>query len=776
MSGALGRSVPRLEDDRLLRGRGRFHDDVVRPGQLWLRVVRSPLAHAEIRGVDTARAAALPGVVAVVTAADLPAHLRIPVRQPHPGLDFTPHLQPPLARGHVRYAGEPVAAVLAEDPYLAEDAAELVALDLAEREPVLDARTAPAATCEVGVVDFGYGDVDAAFAGAAHVVAAELRTGRHSGTPLEPRGLVAEPDPDTGRLTVWGAAKIPHINRRVLATLLALPEHRIHLRETDAGGSFGIRGEFYPEDFLVPFLALRTGRPVKWSEDRAEHMVAANHAREQEHRIELALDADGRLLALRDEAWLDNGGYVRTHGAVVAALTASMISGPYRLPACRSRVHIVKTNKTPIGTYRAPGRFQHNFVREHALDLAATRLGLDPVELRRRNLLTAAELPHERPMSVFGSPMLLDGKDHLEHFDKALADVGYDRWRAEAAEARAQGRLVGTGCAVILEKAGLGYDSAVVDIGVTGAVRVVMGGANVGQGIQTVMAQIAADTLAVPVDSVHVVLSDTDLLPDGGGTFGSRSTVVGGTAVRDAAAKVLDKARAVAAELLGAAPGSLVARDGGLAVEDAPDRRLDWGAIAAASYAPRWTAAGDEVGLIGRATYAAQGMTYPYGAHFAQVEVDPDTGKVDVTRYAVTYEVGRAVHPEAVRGQLLGGAVQGIGGALTEEFRYDERGVPQSLTLDTYLWPRADELPDIQVEVYEDAPAPGNPLGLRGAGEGGTAGSGAVLAGAVRDALGLAGDVGALPLHPWRVRSLMSLKRAEEPARAPAEASTKEAS
>ncbi|RSS78557.1 xanthine dehydrogenase family protein molybdopterin-binding subunit [Streptomyces sp. WAC06614] len=757
---ALGRSVPRLEDDRLLRGGGDFHDDVVRPGQLWLRIVRSPLAHAEIRRIDTARAAALPGVVAVVTAADLPPDTRIPVRQPHPGLDFTPHLQPPLATGHVRYAGEPVAAVLAEDPYLAEDAAELVRLHLTELEPVLDARTAPAA-CEVGVVDFGYGDVDAAFAAAAHVVGAELRTGRHSGTPLEPRGLVAEPDRATGRLTVWGAAKIPHINRRVLATLLSLPEHRIHMRETDAGGSFGIRGEFYPEDFLVPFLALRTGRPVKWSEDRAEHMVAANHAREQEHRIELALDAEGRLLALRDEAWLDNGGYVRTHGAVVAALTASMISGPYRLPACRSRVHIVKTHKTPIGTYRAPGRFQHNFVREHALDLAATRLGLDPVELRRRNLLTAAELPHERPMQVFGSPMLLDGKDHLEHFDKALADVGYARWRAEAAEARSQGRLVGTACAVILEKAGLGHDSAVVDIGVTGAVRVVMGGANVGQGIRTVMAQIAAEELAVPVDAVHVVLSDTDLLPDGGGTFGSRSTVVGGTAVREAALKVLDKARAVAGELLGVEPGTLVARDGGLAVEGEPGRRLDWARVAAASFAPRWAGTADEVGLIGRATYAARGMTYPYGAHFAQVEVDPDTGATRVTRYAVTYEVGRAVHPEAVRGQLLGGVVQGIGGALTEEFRYDERGVPQSLTLDTYLWPRADDLPEIQVEVYEDAPAPGNPLGLRGAGEGGTAGSGAVLAGAVRDALGLAGDVGALPLHPSRVRSLMSLTTEE---------------
>ncbi|MER5732490.1 xanthine dehydrogenase family protein molybdopterin-binding subunit [Streptomyces sp. NPDC002138] len=767
-TGVVGRSVPRLEDDRLLRGRGRFHDDVARPGQLWMRVVRSPLAHARILGVDTARAAALPGVVTVITADDLPPGLRIPVRQPHPGIDFTAYLQPPLATGYVRYAGEPVAVVLAEDPYLAEDGAELVRLDLEELPPAMDARTtaagpgpvslAGAPAAQVGTVDFSYGDVDAAFAAAAHVVSADLRTGRHSGTPLEPRGLIADIDdpagPD-GRLTIWGAAKIPHINRRVLASLLSFPEHRIHMRETDAGGSFGIRGEFYPEDLLVPFLCLRTGRPVKWSEDRAEHMSAANHAREQQHLIELAFDADGLLLGLRDEAWLDNGAYIRTHGAVVAALTASMVSGAYRIPAASSRVHIVTTNKTPIGTYRAPGRFQHNFVREHALDIAASQLGLDPVELRRRNLLTGRELPHQRPMQVFGSPMVLDGKDHLEHFDKGLAAFGYDRWRAEAKEARAAGRLVGTACAVILEKAGLGYDSAVVDIGVTGAVRVAMGGATVGQGIETVMAQIAADELAVPVGSVRVVLSDTDVLPDGGGTFGSRSTVVGGEAVRRAAVAVREKAVRVAAGLLDVPPETVHLIPGGLASSQSP-RELGWAALAGAAFTPRWIRTGEEVGLIGRATYVAEGMTYPYGAHFAQAEVDPGTGVVRLLRYGMTYEIGRAVHPEAVRGQLIGGAVQGIGGALSEEFRYDERGRPLSLTLDEYLWPRAADLPEFQVEIYEDAPAPGNPLGLRGAGEGGTAGSGAVVAGAVRDALGLPGDVGALPLHPARVRSLMS--------------------
>ncbi|GGP01309.1 xanthine dehydrogenase family protein molybdopterin-binding subunit [Wenjunlia tyrosinilytica] len=773
---AIGTSVPRLEDERLLLGRGRFHDGVIRPGQLWMRVVRSPVAHGRIRGVDTSAAERLPGVVSVITSADLVGMPRIPVRQPAPGMDFTPYLQAPLATGFVRYVGDPVAAVLADDPYVAEDAAELVALDIEELPVALDARSAAdlelecfgGHRAEVGIIEFGYGEVDEVFAGAAHVVSTNLRVGRHSGTPLEPRGLVAEWDDRAERMTIWGATKVPYFNRRVAAQMIGLPEHRIHMLETDAGGSFGVRGEFYPEDLLVPYLCFRTRRPVKWSEDRAEHFVAANHARQQEHDIELAFDEDHRLLGLRNEAWLDNGGYIRTHGAVVAVLTASMMSGPYRLPACRSRVHIVTTNKTPIGTYRAPGRYQHNFVREHALDVAATQLGADPVELRRRNLLDATEFPHRRAIHIFGSPMVLDGKDHLEHFDKALASSEYQAWREQARAARESGRLVGTGCAFILEKAGLGYDSAIVDVDTTGAVRVAMGGANVGQGIETVMAQITAEEFDVPAESVKVVLSDTDILPDGSGTFASRTTVVGGTAVKQAAEAVVRKARRVAGVLLGADPEELRVEGGTLFAPGDPDKRLTLAEIARVCFTPAHLRNGEEPGLIGRSTYVADGMTYPYGAHFAQAEIDPGTGQVRLLRYAITYEIGRAVHPQLVRQQILGGAVQGIGGALFEEFRYSERGEPQSITLNDYRWPRASDIPEIRLDVFEDSPAPGNPLGVRGAGEGGTAGAGAAVANAVRDALQLTGDVGALPLHPERVKELLRRRDggdADRPAR-----------
>lgn len=334
----IGQPVLRLEDERLLLGLGRFHDDVTRPGQLWMRVVRSPVAHGRILGVHTAEAEAVPGVTGVITAGDLAGTGRIPVRQLAPGIDFGPYLQAPLASGFVRYVGDPVAAILADDPFVAEDAARKVILDIEELPVSLDARRGAAltpecwngSTAEVGAVEFAYGDVDDAIAGAAHVVSLNLRTGRQSGVPLETRGLLAEWDKRRERLTIWGATKVPHFNRRVTARMLGMTEHSIHMLETDAGGSFGIRGEFYPEDLLVPFLAMRTGRPVKWVEDRVEHMTAANHAREQEHDIDLAFDADYRLVGLRDEGWMDTGGYIRTHGAVVAVLTAAMIGGPYR--------------------------------------------------------------------------------------------------------------------------------------------------------------------------------------------------------------------------------------------------------------------------------------------------------------------------------------------------------------------------------------------------------------------------------------------------------------
>jgi aerobic carbon-monoxide dehydrogenase large subunit len=748
---AVGRRLRRVEDARLLRGAGRFVDDVDRPGQLWLRVVRSPVAHGRLRGVDAAAARERPGVHAVLTAADLDPLPHIPVRLGPFDAPLDPYLQPVLAADDVRYVGEPVAAVVADDPYLAEDAAETVVVDVEARPVVLDAAEGE----EVVTLRRGYGDVDGAFARAEHTVEIEVTVGRHSAVPLETRGLVADPDPRLDRLTLWGTTKVPHFNRRVLAGMLAMDERAIALRTSDAGGGFGVRGEFYPEDFLVPFLARALGRPVKWIEDRAEHLVATNHSRQQRRRVAGAFDADGTLLALRDELWHDNGAYVRTHGVVVPEMTLAMAPGPYRVPAYDGRAHVALTNKTPCGTYRGPGRYEATFARERLLDAAADELGIDRVALRRRNLLQPAELPHERGVTVLGHPVHIDVGDFPGLLATALERSGYDEWRREAEELRAEGRPVGCGLANFLEKSGGGgYERARVEVDERGRVRVATGGTSLGQGIETALAQVAADELGVEPADVEVVGGDTELVSAGGGSWASRSTIFAGGSAQLAARATAELAQTVAAELLEAAVEDVRLRDGRAFVAGSPERGLTLGEVAAACDPASAARRGHEPGLGAGRTYTDAPMTYPYGVHLAQVEVDQETGGVRVRRYFIAYEVGRAINPALVEGQLAGGAAQGLGGALLEEFRYDPEGQPQSTSFMDYLIPSAAEVPAVGTAIAEDAPSPGTPLGVKGAGEGGVDGAGAAVAAAVEDALGATRAVAALPIVPERVRAI----------------------
>ena len=785
---AIGARLPRKEDPRLLRGLGRFGDDFTARGQLWARVIRSPVAHGRIRSVRTTRAGQADGVIAVVTAADLPVGLAIPVRLNVQDIRLNDYLQPILATDVVRYVGEPLAVLLAEDPYAAEDAAELVDIDIEEAPAVLDAAAAARAGAPrlfaAGNVaaDFtlGYGDVEASFARAARVVQIDIEIGRHSGVPLEPRALLAEVDPLTGALSIYGMTKVPVFNRDLLASLLGIDETLIHVHAVDAGGGFGVRGEFYPEDFLVPWLAWTLRRPVKWVEDRAEHLVAANHSRQQAHRIAAAFDAEGLIIGLRDEVVHDNGAYCRTHGIIVPELTVAMLPGPYRIPAYRGRVQVVLTNKTPCGTYRAPGRFEGTTAREQLLDVAADQFGMDRVELRRRNLLGPGELPCERPMSTLGTEMVLDAGDYPALLAAAVAEAGRLGYPAEVERGRQAGRRCGLGLAAFLEKSGLGpQETADVTVSGTGAVHVYSGGTSLGQGIETVLAQIAADALGVEPAAVNVVNGDTNLQPFGGGSWASRSTVVAGSAVHAAASAVRVRALQIAARVLEAAEDDLVGLDraegdraevgraeGDRAEGDRAERRgfhvrgdpaatVTFAEIARAT-APtsQYLLPGEPAGLSARRRFDVSHMTYPYGVHVAVVEVDPGTGRVRVLRYLVAYEVGRAINPMLVEGQLRGGAAQGIGGALLEEFCYDEAGQPQSVTFMDYRMPTAAEVPAIDVLVAQDAPAPGNPLGAKGAGEGGVSAAGAAVASAVRDALGVPGSVGRLPLTPSRVRAL----------------------
>ena len=759
--GALGRPLPRLEDRPLVTGSGRFIGDISFPHQLHMRVVRSPYAHAMVQAVEIAAALNAPGVVAVWTAADIadlpPIDFRDPANEA-----LRPYRQPLLATDRLRYVGEPVAAVFATDAYLAEDAADLVTIAAEERPPVLDAGAAPASfapglTTEALVMRGGYGDVDAAFASAHAVVALDLELGRHSGVPLEPRGALAYFDASRDVLELYGAAKVPHRNRDALARMFGRSAAAVVLKEGNTGGGFGIRGELYPEDFLVCLAAMRLERPVKWIEDRRENLMAANHSRQQRHHARVAVDAEGCVLALEDEFYLDQGAYVRTHGARVLEMTISMLPGPYRIPAYRACGHFRLTNKTPAATYRAPGRYEGSFVRERLMDAVADRLGLDPLAVRRRNLITKAEMPFSRPLSALGTDVVFDSGDYALLLDKALARFDWVAVQAELKRRRDGGELVGAGLGIFVDKGGLGpADGARVSVDTTGAVELVTGGSNVGQGFATAMAQICADTLGVDYRRVRVVYGQTDRIAYGIGAHASRASVMTGGATHAATLKLRAKALDMAAALLQAAPDELGIVDGMVVHRNRPGGpSIALGEIAR-HLAPDLPTLGDrDPGLSAEGWFRTSHMTYPYGVQIAVVRVDRDTGKVVVERYLVAYDIGRAINPMLVAGQLVGGVAQGLGGALYEEFRYDERGEPLSVTFADYLMPTVREIPPIEVLLTEDAPSPLNPLGIKSAGEGGITPVGAVIASAIDDAIGVLGAVVRLPATPQRVKALL---------------------
>jgi carbon-monoxide dehydrogenase large subunit len=762
MTDQVGRRARRKEDHRLLTGTALFGADVQFPRMVHARIVRSPVAHGSLTRIDVAAARTVPGVVDVVTSEDLAGDVRIPVRLHVQGIDLAEHLQPVLAATTVRYVGEPIAVVVAEDPYVAEDAAELVEIEIEELDVLLDVDRAQA---DDVVADFtlGFGEVEAAFDEAAQVIGMNFSVHRHTAVPMEPRALTVNYAPAAGSIEIFGATKVPAFNRQVLAELLGVDEATIRMHAVDAGGGFGVRGEFYPEDFLIPWLARRLRRPLSWVEDRAEHLVAVNHSREQQHRIEVAVDEEGVILGLRDDVRHDNGAYVRTHGVIVPELTLAMLPGPYRILAYAGRVQVVLTNKTPCGTYRAPGRFEGTTAREQLFDLVAAELGMDRVELRRRNLLAREELPHTRAMHTLGTDVVLDPGDYVGLLDRALARVDELGWKDLLARGRAEGRLLGQGVSMFLEKSGLGpHDTADVEITSTGRIRVHSGGTSLGQGIETVLAQIVADQFDVSIDLVDVVNGDTMLQPYGTGSWASRSTVVAGSAVRGAGRIVADRVRDLGAQMLEASPDDIEIADGRARVRGAARNSLSFAELwRAAQPGSSWLRDDEAAGLSARHRFRVDHMTYPYGAHVCLVEVDPGTGAVTVLRYLVAYEVGRAVNPSLVEGQLRGGVAQGVGGALLEELRYDESGQPQSATFMDYLMPTASEIPPVDLVVCEEAPATTNPLGARGAGEGGLTGSGAALASAVSDAIGLQAMT-RLPMDPETVVAAL----AERPAAA----------
>ncbi|MDB5762540.1 MAG: xanthine dehydrogenase [Herminiimonas sp.] len=760
----IGRSVPRLEDLPLVTGRACFLGDISFPHQIHMRVVRSPQAHGRIVSIDKQEALKAPGVIAVWTAADIQEIPPIPFRATNiPGLEF--YRQPVLACEYVRYVGEPVAVVFADDAYRAEDAADLVEIDIDSLPPIVDALTEPGEfepgrNTEPAVLRKGYGDVDAAMAKAHKVIELELSIGRHSGIPLETRGALARYNQARDHLELHGAAKRPHLNRDQLAEMLSLPPSSIDLFESHVGGSFGVRGELYPEDVLVCLGALRLRRPVKWVEDRREHMMSTNQSRQQTHKIKAAVDAEGRILGIDEQLFHDQGAYVRTHGARVADMTIALLLGPYRALSYRAVGYYRLTNKTPAATYRSPGRYEGCFVQERLMDAIGNSLGIDPIEVRRRNLIGKEEMPYDRGLDANGAEVILDSGDYAGLLGKALAAAGWDEMRKQVAQRRAAGEAVGIGLGMFVEKSGMGpYDGAKVSVDTDGRVEVVTGAASVGQGVETVMAQICAETLGVDYKHIRVIHGQTNRIAYGNGAHASRVTVLTGGATRVAALKLREKAIDVAADMLKLPHASLDIVDGRVVCMDgSSDKSVSLGEIAR-NLAPASPLRGSrEPGLTAEGWFHTEDENYPYGIHIAQVRVDRETGGTAVERYMIAYDVGRAVNPMLIEGQMVGGMAQGMGGALLEEFVYDSQGQPLSLTFADYLMPTAKEMPPVQVLICEDAPSPLNPLGLKGAGEGGITAAGAAIAAAIDDALGMPGVITRLPVTPQRLKQLLTSK------------------
>ncbi|MBM9463692.1 xanthine dehydrogenase family protein [Aeromicrobium sp. YIM 150415] len=771
----IGARALRIEDRVLLRGAGRFAADTQRAGELHMRVVRSPIAHGRIVSIDDTEALRLDGVTAVWTyadIADLPAiGFRLTPRE-----ELLPYRQPVLARSIVRYVGEPVAVVFAESSYLAEDAAELVDLEIEplpahldpDAEPVdwVDAEQAswaaghgenlPAQDSEASVFTIGYGDVDAAFSsGEGRVFTMDARIGRHTGVPMECRGLVAVYDEAEGQLIVDGAAKVPFWNREAIAAMNGLTPSRVVVRETHVGGGFGPRGELYPEDVLVTVAAMRLRAPIKWIEDRQEHLMATNHSRGQHHRLRALVDDDGYIRALDASFTLDQGAYVRTHGATVASLTASMLPGPYVIDNFRVTAHVRLTHKTPAGTYRSPGRYEGTFARERLIDTIAHGLGLSREEVRRRNFIGREQMPYERPIEAMGTHMVHDSGDYALLFDKAAERFGFSTIRETVSRRRAAGERVGFGFGYFVEKSGIGpSEGARVVIDDAGGVTVICGASSVGQGVDTVLAQVVAEVLDVPHDTIRVVRGRTDQFQYGRGAFATRLAVMAGSAALNAATALRDKAFRVAAAELAVSVEQLRIRGGVVEVEGS-EQGLSLGRIAGLLEPLRANDLKEEPGLSADGWFHTDHMTYPYGLHAALVRIDEATGRLEVERFMVAYDVGRALNPTLVEGQIAGGVAQGLGGALYEEFLYAPDGTPLCTTFMDYLIPTSAEVPDVETLVTEDAPSPLNPLGVKGAGEGGTTAVAAAIASAVDDALQQPGAIDAVPITPGTLHRLL---------------------
>jgi carbon-monoxide dehydrogenase large subunit len=766
---AVGQSVRRLEDPRLIQGLGRYSDDVDLPRQAHAVVVRSPHGHARIRSIDTAAARRAPGVLAVLTGTDLAIDGLGPLptdraRKHRDGSPAFPTPRPALAQDRARHVGDPVALVVAETPQAAADAAELVAVDYEPLPAVTGAVSAtrpgaPAVWDEVAdnvafVWEAGSRDAVArAFAGAAHVTRLDFVVTRVAAAPLEPRAAVGEFDRRSGRYTLHTGIQAPHGLRTILAEqIFRVPQSQMRVVTSDVGGSFGMRSGIYPELVLALWAAKRVGRPVKWTSTRREGFVTDEPGRDNLSSAELALDAGGKFLGLRVAIRADIGAYLTPRSAGPVTNNVGGVAGVYTTPAIHVESTGIFTNSTPTGPYRGAGRPEATYAIERVIDIAARELGIDPVELRRRNLIPASAMPFKT-----GLVFTYDCGDFARIMEMALALADHAGFEQRRAQARRRGRLLGLGIANPIEVAGGPYtavnpDTAEMRVNPDGSVSLFAGSTSMGQGNETAFAQIVSDRLGLPPERVAVFWGDSDALGAGRGNGGSGAISVGGSAVLRATEKVIEHGRRIAAHLLEAAPEDVTFRDGRFVVAGT-DRDVAWNRVARAAYQPRQQPTGLEPGFSETAAFTPPAVTFPNGCHVCEVEIDQETGAVRVVRYAVVDDVGRMINPMLVKGQIHGGIVQGLGQGLFEVMAYDESGQLLSGSFMDYAMPRADDLPLFEVDSHE-VPTGVNPLGAKGVGEAGTVGALPALLNAVNDALAPLGvrhlDMPVTPERVWQ--------------------------
>jgi CO/xanthine dehydrogenase Mo-binding subunit len=762
----IGASPKNKEARRLLSGGGRYVEDLARPGMVHLGVVRSRHAHARILGVDGTAATAIPGVLAVWSAADLP-HARRALTSAAAGVHAErPFTAPILVTERARYVGEPIAVVVAETPSLVADALAAVRVEYDPLPPVVGDEAARGAATRVHEawpdnvavqVRGAVGDVDQArTAPGLTVVRERFRHPRLAAVPIETRGALAEHDPVSGVLTVWASIQSPYSQRDVIARVLDWPVERVRVLVPDVGGAFGPKGQVYADEVLVALAAVRLGRPVKWTEGRREHLESVGHDRAQLHDAVLALGGDGTIVALESTFLADVGAYPMA-GTGLTANTVNHMPGPYRVPNFRARGESVVTTTMFNAAYRAAGRPEANFVMERLMDVAARRLGLDPADLRRRNLVRPAEMPY-RPGLTYkdGVPVAYDPADFVTAFERLLDRFGYADWRKRQQGTAGSPRPIGVGLACYAQGTGLGpFEGATVRVDPRGTVYVLVGVAAQGQAHSTTLAQIAADRLGADVDEVVVLSGDTTLMPYGMGTGGSRVMANTGPAVARAAEEVRARAALVAAEHFECDPRDIRIQGGRAFVAGMPDRALTLGHLAQAAVRSKALAPRGEPGLNACTWFYPDTVTWAFGGQACAVEVDVETCHVRLLRHVVLHDPGRAINPAVVEGQLQGGAAQAIGAALMEEVVYDAHGQLLTGSLMDYAMPKADDLPWLDV-VLDEHPSVVNPLGVKGVGESGCIAGASAVANAVEDALADRGVViRELPITAARLFALL---------------------